>query len=135
VDVATPRTITEYTGGVPGDVIGTIEKGSAVVTLPATLTDRLENGTHSIEVLFMDFPPVDAVNFLGVTGSGSANIRVSRGNSGDGNNGNGAWSGAGEPISPRTGDNMNLTLWLIITAAALIALLVTVRLRRKTHRR
>jgi hypothetical protein len=103
-------------GSLGGPVIGDITEGSAIVTLPYTLTDRLANGTHYIQVFFTEGPK---------NGNGLASLVVSRGG---GNSG--ASPGAGEPISPSTGDPMNLMLWLILMIAALAVLFVgLVRMR------
>jgi LPXTG-motif cell wall-anchored protein len=120
-----------------GGQIGTITSGSSIVTLLPAFTDRLTNtgGTpHSVVLTYEDSLHA---------GTGVATIAVNRtapngggnGGGGGGGAGNGALPGAGEPISPQTGDDMNLMLWLVLAMAALIALIVTLRLRRKLNRR
>jgi hypothetical protein len=53
VDDDTARTITE----VGGKEIGTITHGSVIVTLPAEFADKLENGTHELQVWLSDSIP------------------------------------------------------------------------------
>ncbi|MDR0874885.1 MAG: hypothetical protein LBN12_01600 [Clostridiales Family XIII bacterium] len=119
VNETKPRIITEAGSG----QIGMISNGSAIVTLTSEFADRLENGDHDVTVIFRDPYSADA--------NGRAAIHVARA-------GSGADPGAGEPISPRTGDAMNLMLWLALAAAAMIALLAAAagRLRkpRKSRR-
>jgi uncharacterized repeat protein (TIGR02543 family) len=108
-----------HEGAAGGPVIGSITKGSALVTLKPAFTDRFGNGTHTIEALFREGSK---------SGSGSADIVVSR-SRGNSYANPGEDPGAGEPVLPHTGDNMNLILWLAI--AAMIAMLVAVWLHRK----
>jgi hypothetical protein len=103
----TPRIIKK-----DGKQIGTITKNSAVVNLPAAFTDRLQNGTHTVEVLFSDN--------LATNASGKANIIVNRVAV---NDNNGADPAAGKPISPSTGDDSNPTLMRTLNILALIVLL------------
>jgi LPXTG-motif cell wall-anchored protein len=138
--------------------IGTIASGSSIVTLLPVFTDRLTNtgGTpHSVVLTYEDSLHA---------GTGAATIAVNRtapndddeddddddgdddGKGDDGDKGkeddevkdgdvnNGALVGAGEPISPQTGDGMNLTLWLVLICAAALMLLVgLVRMRRRAN--
>jgi LPXTG-motif cell wall-anchored protein len=124
VDEATPRTITE-----DGSPIGTIEKGSADVTLPAAFADRLANGTHTVAVTFKDELDVKA---------GVADIVVNRAAKTDG--GTGSTGTPVAPASPKTGDESSLGLWLALGSAALIMLLgasyvLSSRRRRAAGRR
>ncbi|MDR0876304.1 MAG: hypothetical protein LBN12_08860, partial [Clostridiales Family XIII bacterium] len=112
--------------------IGRITKGSAVVTLPASLTDRLENGTHTIEILFEEGTK---------SGSGTAKVVVKRSvtekkpDPGPGQPGQ-PGQPAGPPISaPDTADDMNLTLWFVLMAAALAALIAAAAMRRRLMKR
>ncbi|GHT86862.1 hypothetical protein FACS18947_6940 [Bacteroidia bacterium] len=103
-----------------GKVIGTITKGSAVVTLPKAFSDRLANGTHKVEVVFKD-----AIG----TGRGKADLIVKRST---GNGGNGNDPGKGSAITPKTGDDMQLGLMFAISVISLCALLfILFALRRK----
>jgi uncharacterized repeat protein (TIGR02543 family) len=127
VNDSTPRQITEPDGNGGTNVIGSITKNSAVVTLPAALTDRLGNGTHTIAVLFSEGPK---------SGSGPANIVVNRTAVTEPEDPPvltpGADPGAGPAIvAPKTGDDMNLTLWFILMALALAALIAAAVMRRR----
>jgi hypothetical protein len=106
-----------HEGAAGGPVIGAITKGSARVTLKPAFTDRFSNGTHTIELLFLEGSK---------SGSGLADIVVSRSRGSAGAN-----PAAGAPISPNTGDDMNLPLRLALMMTALFVLLIAVRLRGK----
>jgi hypothetical protein len=95
-----------------GKQIGTITKGSAVVNLPAAFSDRFENGTHKLEVSFSD---VTSAGELGV-----ADIVVNR-----------TASSNTDIKAPKTGDEMNLGLWLAMGSIALMMLLGAVYVRRR----
>ncbi|MDR0875562.1 MAG: hypothetical protein LBN12_05065 [Clostridiales Family XIII bacterium] len=125
---------------------GKITRGSAVVTLPAAWVDKLADGTYTVVVLFDD-------NHR--SGSGQANVVLQREDDDDDDDDDddvddddedddvdddgddddvdddGALPGAGEPISPQTGDTMNFALWFVLIAAALAALVAVAVLRQR----
>ncbi|GHU66227.1 hypothetical protein AGMMS49983_15440 [Clostridia bacterium] len=102
-----------------GSVVGTITKGSAVVTFPAAFADRFANGTHKVEVFF-----TDAIS----AGNGTADLVVDR-QEGEGN------SDRGPAIRPpQTGDDMAVDLMLavaLLSLCGLLILLFVLRRRRK----
>ncbi|MDR0852933.1 MAG: hypothetical protein LBN34_01000 [Clostridiales Family XIII bacterium] len=131
VDNDTPRTIKEATG----EAIGTITHGSAIVTLPEEFANRLENGTHELQVWFNDSKVGDKST------AGVATIVVNR---------EGTPTG-GDPISPlipplnpldpsgqgsgpvvlQTGDIANLNLLFVLGGVSFVILLALIAYRRR----
>ncbi|MDR0854676.1 MAG: leucine-rich repeat protein [Clostridiales Family XIII bacterium] len=109
-DDKTPRTITEE----DGNVIGSITQGSAVVTLSSSFADRLENGTHELQVWFDDSIVGDD------TTAGIAEIVVQR-------------DGGVVPVGggTKTGDEASLNLFLTIGGISLLMLIALIVYRRK----
>ncbi|MDR0875670.1 MAG: hypothetical protein LBN12_05615, partial [Clostridiales Family XIII bacterium] len=99
--------------------------------LPAAFSDRLENGKHNVEVYF-----TDAL----ATQSGRADIVVKRTAETDpkdpkepGQPGQPEKTPATGPsiAAPQTADDMDLTLWIVLMAAALAALIAAAVMRRR----
>ncbi|MDR0875714.1 MAG: hypothetical protein LBN12_05840, partial [Clostridiales Family XIII bacterium] len=100
---------------------------------PAAFSDRLENGKHNVEVYF-----TDAL----ATQSGRADIVVKRTAVTDPKDpkepGQPEKTPPGEDpatgpsiAAPQTADDMDLTLWIVLMAAALAALIAAAVMRRR----
>jgi hypothetical protein len=122
------------TGGVPtrsilnadGSKAGTITKGSAVVTFNARTIDALPNGTHKLDVTFRDFREAEGHSKANADNTLKSEIRIQRSDDDVAYEGGDPGTGSGS----KTGDPMNLALWIIFGAVALAALaLVTWRRR------
>jgi hypothetical protein len=135
----TSISITDLTGANAGTITsGSVEaeslsvlatNDSVIVTLPSAFADRLENGTHEMQVWFADSTEGDKST------AGVATIVVSR---------------AGDPKpptippidggdapkngdAPKTSDNSTITLMLTLGGVSLLALLALIAYRRKAR--
>ncbi|MDR0854457.1 MAG: leucine-rich repeat protein [Clostridiales Family XIII bacterium] len=96
--------------GVEAESLSVLATADGVeVTLPAAFADRLENGTHELQVWFSD-STVKAE-------AGVADIVVNR---------------EGKPIVPQTGDEAHLNWLLTLGGISLVTLLALIAYRRKT---
>jgi LPXTG-motif cell wall-anchored protein len=111
---------------IDGSTAGLLTAGSARVTFGTETIDALADGTYPLVVTF-----VDGKGTGNSRGSSVANseIRIARGGTGEG--GPGEVGPGGGIAAPQTGDTMNLVLWLVLMAAALVALIAVAMLRRR----
>ena len=100
--------------------IGTLTKGSVVLTLNAEFVDSLSNGVHNFEMEFDD------------GGIVRGSFTIARGTSGSGT-GTGTGAGSGT-YGPYTGDRTGFVFWMLLAAGSFIGLTFICVLAKKSKK-